>query len=149
MWIFTDFKEFKSHLPNVMKLVRDSTATGPLPQKYVPRSKIWFVPSSRTRNCSVWQVSRSPCSQLSRQTKRNRKMVFDICTDKKMISTISINRIRLPWPQHWCDNKVESHNCVGTQWNSGTMSPDHRSPSIQNSRECWCSRPDWSLMYLR
>lgn len=87
--------------------------------------------------------------QLSRQTKRNRKMVFDICTDKKMISTISINRIRLPWPQHWCDNKVESHNCVGTQWNSGTMSPDHRSPSIQNSRECWCSRPDWSLMYLR
>lgn len=49
-----------NHIPNVMKFDRDSTAIGPLPQKYVPRSKIWLVPSSSTRNCSVLQSFPSP-----------------------------------------------------------------------------------------
>lgn len=152
MWFFTDFQEFKSHLPNVMKLVRDSTVTGPLPQKYWPRSRIWFVPSSRTRNCSVRQVSPSPCSHLfvfCWGRKKIEKWFLNICTNKKTITTISSNPIWLPWPQHWCGNKAESHNCVGIRWNSGTMSPDHRNPSIRNSPKCWCIRPDWSLMYLR
>lgn len=33
-------KKIQNGIPNVMKLVRDSTVIGPLPQKYVPRSKI-------------------------------------------------------------------------------------------------------------
>lgn len=52
----------KCLIPNAMKLVRDSKVTGPWPQKYVPRSRIWFVPSSSTRNCSVLQAFSSPCN---------------------------------------------------------------------------------------
>lgn len=47
-------------IPNAMKLDRDSKVTGPSPQKYVPRSKIRFVPSSSTRNCSVLHAFSSP-----------------------------------------------------------------------------------------
>lgn len=70
-----------------MKLVRDSIVIGPLPQKYVPRSRIWFVPSSRTRNCSVWQSFPSPWSQ-------NEKKKFRYFFVLKITSKIEFYRNR-------------------------------------------------------
>lgn len=50
----------QKYLPKVITFVVDSNVMDPLPQKYVPRSKILFVPSSSTRNCSVLHELPSP-----------------------------------------------------------------------------------------
>lgn len=64
-------------LPNVTKLAVDSKVIGPRPQKYVPRSAIWFVPSSNMRNCSVLHELLSPCP-LKKKTENHKLAIISL-----------------------------------------------------------------------